>query len=68
MLANQNPGKKHQQMTRVTSSYFQDERESFVWSDREVELLLSVTLEYKTGKIQENINGGQTNCKHRSHS
>ncbi|XP_061574466.1 uncharacterized protein LOC133453999 [Cololabis saira] len=30
-------------------------RESYVWTDREVELLLNVTLDYKTSKIQEGV-------------
>ncbi|XP_041867925.1 uncharacterized protein LOC121656825 [Melanotaenia boesemani] len=34
----------------------QAKRETLVWTDDEVELLLRVTLDYKTTKLQENVN------------
>ena len=34
--------------------------DNFVWSDDGVELLLNVVLEYKTARIAENVDCGQT--------
>ncbi|XP_051233827.1 uncharacterized protein LOC127350831 [Dicentrarchus labrax] len=38
--------------------------ESFVWTDNEVELLLRVTLDYKTTKLQENVDWESCHSKY----
>ncbi|XP_033998620.1 mucin-5AC-like [Trematomus bernacchii] len=39
-------------------------RGAFLWTDDEVELLLRVTLEYKTTKVQENVDWESCKCKY----
>ncbi|KAK1880872.1 putative ankyrin repeat protein R96 [Dissostichus eleginoides] len=39
-------------------------REAFVWTDDEVELLLRVTLDYTTTKVQENVDWESCKCKY----
>ncbi|XP_010773512.1 uncharacterized protein [Notothenia coriiceps] len=39
-------------------------RAAFLWTDDEVELLLRVTLEYKTTKVQENVDWESCKCKY----
>ncbi|XP_033995824.1 uncharacterized protein LOC117490270 [Trematomus bernacchii] len=46
---------RHKQNKQTKMAVIRARKELFPWSDDEVELLLSVTLEYKTTKIQDNV-------------
>ncbi|XP_034009190.1 uncharacterized protein LOC117500379 [Trematomus bernacchii] len=46
---------RHKQNKQTKMAVIRARKELFSWSDDNVELLLSVTLEYKTTKIQDNV-------------
>ncbi|KAL3056955.1 hypothetical protein OYC64_007439 [Pagothenia borchgrevinki] len=46
---------RHKQNKQTKMAVIRARKELFSWTDDEVELLLHVTLEYKTTKIQDNV-------------
>ncbi|KAL3058079.1 hypothetical protein OYC64_010293 [Pagothenia borchgrevinki] len=54
---------RHKQNKQTKMAVIRTRKELFSWTDDEVELLLNVTLEYKTTKIQDNVDW--ESCKHK---
>lgn len=63
-LANQKPEVINGKGTKTTMAPHKGK--SYVWTDTEVELLLSVTLEYEVNKIQENEDWESSQSKYSS--